>query len=364
MKARINFILVFLISLFILINLIYLLFALINSASFELISMVNEPFSSSLNDFITEYHTLIIFAWVTFVSGWILSNPLFHILEWINMLAQDKYYEPVDKNGFVRSESRKSGEIKYLFILYKNVIKNLRYLTSTLEDNKMEREKIEKMKQEWVADIAHDLKTPLSYIKGYSSMLLSNNQWTDEDRRNFLMKIEEKSEYMESLLVDLNDMFEFDSQPLVVKKEQHDLVDFVREVIIDLSNDPMTDGYNLQFLNKMNEYFPYSFSPPAIKRVLDNLLTNAIIHNPNGTNIDIQLEKDDIFLVIVIKDNGNGIEEGTLKHIFNRYQRGTSDSSSGLGMTIAKQFVEAHQGNISIESEVGKGTSINVHLPL
>ncbi|MDP1421872.1 HAMP domain-containing sensor histidine kinase [Peribacillus simplex] len=326
--------------------------------------MVNAPFSITLNNFITEYHTLIIFILVIFSSGWILSKPLFHILEWINMLAQDKYYEPVDKNGFVRSKSRKSRKIKYTFILYKNIIQNLKYLTSILEENKMEREKIEKLKQEWVADIAHDLKTPLSYVKGYSSMLLSNNQWTDEDRRNFLIKIEEKSEYMESLLIDLNDMFEFDSQPLNVKKEQHDLVDFIREVIIELANDPMTEGYNFQFLNKMKGNFPYSFSPSAIKRVLHNLLTNAIIHNPNVTNIDIQLEKDDVFVVIVIKDNGTGVEKGTLKHIFNRYQRGTSDSSSGLGMTIAKQFVEAHQGNISIESEVGKGTSVSIHLPL
>ncbi|MBD8028467.1 HAMP domain-containing histidine kinase [Ureibacillus sp. Re31] len=365
MRVKIKFILLFLINILIVINLVYLLFGLINTASFEVISMFkNDPFNNMHQDFITEYHTLIIFTLVFVCYGWILSKPLFHILEWINYLAQDKYCEPVDKKGFPQSKSKRSDKLKLTFIFFGSIIRNLQYLTSTLIESKKEREKIEKMKKEWVADIAHDLKTPLSYIKGYSSMLLSNNQWTDEERRKFLNRIEEKTEYMESLLMNLNDIFKFDSKSLDVRKEQQDLVNFIREILIDLANDPMAEEYHIQFINHIGEYVPYTFDPLLIKRVLHNLINNAIVHNPKGTSIDIILDKDDIFVVIVIKDNGIGMDEVTTKHLFNRYHRGNSNSRSGLGMTIAKQFVDAHHGNITVQSEVSKGTTVNVYLPL
>lgn len=370
MRVRLNFISLFLLNIFLLFNFVYIGFALINSISFNIISTFYEDDTQQklLNGIIIEYHTLIIFTLVIISYSWILTNPLIHIIEWITLLAENKYKEPIDRNGVARSTSKKRGKLKYTYVFFKSIISNLQYLTDILTDNEKERKSLDKMKREWITDIAHDLKTPLSYVKGYSSMLLTSDQWTSEERVKFLLKIEEKADYMESLLRNLNDMFEFDNQSLDIEKEQQDLVGFIREILIEFANDPMTEGYQIQMSHCFNNYFPYAFNPSLIRRSLHNLLTNAVIHNPKGTCVDISIARDDLFVIVRIKDNGKGMSQETIRHIYRRDYNGNTVSKdemeSGLGMSIVKKFVEAHGGNILIKSEVDEGTIVTLYLPV
>lgn len=367
MKVRMKLILLLLLNLFILFNIIYLSFALINSLSSDIITMVTKDpeLRNSVNKNIEEYHTLIIFTLVIFGYVWILSSPLIHILEWITLLGKDRHEEPTGKSGLPRSISKKRNRLKYSYIFFKNIINNLHYLTDVLKYNKEEREKIEQRKKEWIADITHDLKTPLSYVKGYSSMLLTSDQWTKEEEKRFLLQIEEKADYIETLLMNLNDVFKFDNQLLNVKKEQQDIVNFVREVLIEFANDPMTDGFFIQMVNDYNDSIIYNFDSSLIKRVLHNLLINAITHNPKKTCVDISITKDDLFVLITVKDNGVGIDPNTIRDVFNRKNKiNNNNLPTGLGMSIVKQFVEAHGGNLSIKSELDKGTSVILYLPI
>ncbi|MDF2011307.1 sensor histidine kinase [Priestia megaterium] len=369
MKIRVKFILLFLINLFLLLNLVYFGFALVNSFSLDLIDFFIEDhtLNEKISNFIIKYHTLIILTLVIFSYGWILSNPLFHILEWINYLSQDKYEEPMGKNGLSRSVSPRTKNVKYTFVLYKNILNQLQYLTNSLKESKRKDKEIEKKKREWVADIAHDLKTPLSYIKGYSSMLLSSDKWTEEDRILFLKKIEEKTEYMETLLQDLNDTFKFEYQSEDIVKQEQDIIAFVKKIVIEFANNPSATDYKIELFNEMDEEeFYYSFSAPLLQRVLNNLLGNAIVHNPKETNISVVIKVESNILMVIVKDDGVGIQEDIRNHIFDRYYKGNSvaKKGSGLGLHISNQFIEAHGGNIKLENNVETGTSLRICLPL
>lgn len=369
MKLRLKLIILFFANLFIVLNIIYLAFAIINSISFDIISKFNpdHDFLNTLNILVLKYHALIIFILVILVYAWLLINPLLHILEWIQLLATEQYREPVRKDGTARSVSKRTGKFKYSFIFYKSIIDYLHQLTTILKKSKQERNELEKMKREWVADIAHDLKTPLSYIKGYSSLLLSDKNWSSEEQVTFLKKIEEKSEYMETLLKNLNDTFKFDQQSIEISMQQQDIVGFMREILIDFSNDPITEGYEIRFLNDPEHSIICYFHQQFLQRVIVNLISNAILHNPLGTVIEIIIQQVDTMIEIIVKDNGKGMNAETVANIFNRYYKSEDSDekrSSGLGMTIAKQLVEAHHGDICIQSALGKGTMITIQLPL
>ncbi|MCU0097559.1 HAMP domain-containing histidine kinase [Bacillus sp. OR9] len=370
MKKRLKFILLFLINLFLLLNLVYFGFALINSFSYDIVNFFidNHTLNDRISDLIIKYHTLIILILGIFGYGWLLSSPLFHILDWLNYLSRDKYEEPVDRNGVARSLSKRTGSIKYTFILYKNILYQLQYLTNSLKESKKKEKEIEKKKREWVAGIAHDLKTPLSYIKGYSSMLLSSDKWTEDDRILFLKKIEEKTEYMETLLQDLNDTFKFEYQneDIDIVKQEQDIINFIKNIVLEFANNPSAKDYEIELFNYIGEKFLYSFSAPLLQRVLNNLLGNAVIHNPKGTNIGIILKIESQFLVITVKDDGVGIQEEIKNHIFDRYYKGNSETGigSGLGLHISNQFIEAHGGNIKLDNDTENGTSLRICLPL
>ncbi len=368
MKLRLKLILLFLIHLFIVVNVIYLGFALLNSMSLDLLSRLSgeATVADRIGRTIAEYHTLIIFVLVVLAYSWILISPILHILEWIHLLATGQYYEPVDKRGTPRSISKRRGKIKYTFVLYKGVIDHLQHLSYTLEQNKKAREELEMMKREWVADIAHDLKTPLSYVKGYSSMLLEQKQWDETNQRKFISKIEEQAEYMEHLLLDLNDTFRFEAPGFTIVKQEHDLLASIRELLIDYTNNHALADHQIQLLNDPEEKMTCAFNASFLQRALVNILGNAIQHNPPQTSITVHVQRRGELVTIQIEDNGNGMNPDTAKHLFERYYNGRHQSarkSSGLGMSIVKQLVEAHDGTIEVESEEGTGTIITITLP-
>jgi signal transduction histidine kinase len=230
----------------------------------------------------------------------------------------------------------------------------------------MERKKLEEMRKEWTAGVTHDLKTPLSYIQGYSTMLLSDeHQWTIEDQKKFITIIQEKANHINQLIEDLSDTFRFENNTVQPKLQQFDIVSFVKKVMNDVSQQPAARCKQFRFVAHDEEIF-YLFDEELIKRSLINLLMNSIIHNPPNTNITVTVQRN-TKLSITISDNGNGMNEEEKNNLFQRYYRGTSTSTpiggTGLGMAIAKQFITVHQGTIDVQSSIGKGTTIVIHLP-
>jgi len=140
-------------------------------------------------------------------------------------------------------------------------------------------------------------------------------------------------------------------------------VTILQECIIDLLNNSNYSEREVNF-DFDDENIIINCDKKYIKRAITNLLVNAMDHNTEDTVIDVSVFKKDSFINIIIEDNGQGIGEADLKNIFNRYYRGVNSSSkskgSGLGMAISKEIITWHKGDIKVQSEIGKGTKIEI----
>ncbi|MEK4869261.1 HAMP domain-containing sensor histidine kinase [Niallia sp. FSL W8-1348] len=274
-----------------------------------------------------------------------LANPIVQLVEGIQKLAKGDFWRKNQVKG-----------------VYKTVFENLNKLSDTLQFNEVEHRKLEKIREEWITNITHDIKTPLSSIKGYSE-LLQDYELDNIEKKRYVDIILNKSNYIEHLIDDLNLTYKLKGNAFPVKKTKENIIDIVRESVIQILNHPLYEETNLVFSTEIEQY-SFRCDRTLIQRALMNLIYNAIVHNPPDTFIQASIFQDTEHIKILIEDNGNGIEEGELENLFSRYYRGTntgeSHKGSGLGLAIAKEIVEAHGGKILVESKLGEGTRITI----
>ena len=248
--------------------------------------------------------------------------------------------------------------------IYKNVLKKLNSLSYKLKENELERKKIDKMRADWIANISHDIKTPLSSIKGYAEFLEQDYDFSSEDIKSFAGIINNKSDYIKELVEELNLSMKLKNNESILKKEKVNIVSLVKNSVIDILNDSKYSKVDIKFECSEDKIF-IDIDKVLMQRVLNNLIYNALVHNDKNISIVVSVYKKDK-IYISISDNGKGISEKDLENIFDRYYRGTNTGEahkgSGLGMSIAKEIVNAHNGDITISSILGKGTDINITL--
>jgi signal transduction histidine kinase len=277
-----------------------------------------------------------------------LTKPLVNIVKDVKSLSEGEY----------SLERKEKG-------IYKEIYHNINNLSSKLESNEIERKNLDKMREEWISNISHDIKTPLVSVKGYAEILSSEEyDCTKEEVREYSRIIEEKSDYIKELIDDLNLSTRLKNKVLALNKKHTNVVSLVRGVVIDILNNPQNSNVDIDF-SATREVIDIDIDEILIKRVITNILYNAIVHNDENVAIEVKVEKKDR-VHIFIKDNGKGIQEEELKYIFERYYRGTNTGKrhkgSGLGMAIAKDIVETHGGVINVESELLEGTKVEIIL--
>ncbi|GEO27818.1 hypothetical protein AAC03nite_36030 [Alicyclobacillus acidoterrestris] len=253
--------------------------------------------------------------------------------------------------------------------MYREIFTNLQKLEWNLQETERKRADLERLRKEWTAGITHDLKTPLSVISGYANMLLSpDHTWEDGERDEFVRIIREKANHMEELIADLNIAFKLDTAPdIPLNPERIDLVELLRRTVADAMNIPSQPTDTWEFHAPEKAVYIMA-DVKLLQRALLNVLTNAVLHNPSGTKIEVFLQTKLEHAEIKIRDNGAGMDEWTVLHLFDRYYRGTSTElptiGTGLGMAIAKQLITSHGGTIHVRSSVGEGTSVLIRLPV
>lgn len=290
---------------------------------------------------------VIIMLFITAYSvrtSYILSN----IIMGIEKLSSNSYI-PMKENG-----------------VYHDVNKSLNLLNDKLKNSEAERKKNETLREEWIANISHDLKTPLSPIKGYAEILTdSEYTLTSEDAKKYGMIILNNAKSIESIVENLNFTYQLKNGMLPMNKKDGNMVRLFKEVIISILNNPEYEERNIMFSSSC-EKADFNFDDTLLRRAFTNLLYNSVIHNTSDTAIKVSV-KDEDKIYINIEDNGKGMTEEDLKKLFERYYRGTNSKvsvkGSGLGMAIAKQIIEAHGGKICIDSRLNVGTSINIEFP-
>ncbi|MBO3283900.1 HAMP domain-containing sensor histidine kinase [Paenibacillus sp. FSL M8-0228] len=287
--------------------------------------------------------------------GWYIGKPLVYVIKWIGNIATGEFQAPLTELELPERKKNQKNSYKPPYQLYKEVFEQMNILSAQLRSNEEERMEIEKRKQQWVAGVSHDLKTPLSYIEGYAAMLTAQEyDWSDEERRSFSMSISEKVTEMKQLIQDLNASMQLNESPLPVQLEKEDIVEFLRSAVIDIANHPSAEQYEFSFTS-MEATCIMSFDSKLLGRALQNFLINAIIHNPPGTHVSMEVSKANDKLHISIEDDGIGMNS-------NEYMQ--VSHSQGHGIPIAKSFIEAHNGTLRILPGSKAGTRMEISLPL
>ena len=228
------------------------------------------------------------------------------------------------------------------------------------------KEETENARTEWIANITHDLKTPLSPVKGYAELLADNQIAGVETAQEYGKIILKNVSHVEKLLNDLKLTYQIDSGVVPYNPQEVLITRYVKEVVIDIINDPAFSKRIIEFESDGQELIVF-LDPDLLRRAIQNIIINALIHNPPDTKIKISIGKSAARVVFIsICDNGSGMDEAEQAKLFNRYYRGTNTrekpEGSGLGLAIAKQIVVLHGGNISVKSSPDIGTEFIITL--
>lgn len=253
--------------------------------------------------------------------------------------------------------------------IFKELYHSLNQLDAEIKRSDAIKAKNNEMREEWIANITHDLKTPLSPIKGYAE-LMSNAEKISDDERHYARVILKNTIYIEELVNDLKLTYQLQNHMMPLRKQSGDLARFLKEQIIELLNHPSYIDAYFSFKANPTEVC-YVFDPLLLKRAFQNLLVNGMIHNgckvPIAVSIDEESPKSNQAahkILIKIKDYGKGMTTEEADKVFERYYRVSNKNKksegTGLGMAIAKEIIEAHGGQISLVSQVDAGTTITI----
>lgn len=307
---------------------------------------------------------IVIFLFLSLWYGNRFGTPILHMMNWLRSLAQGQFEEPRDLIGRPKSQA-KSGKIKRKYRMYTDIIQSLHHLTDSLKRNDEIRSQLEKTREEWITGVTHDMKTPLSSIMGYTHMLKADQyEWSIEEIREFAAIMNDKADYMDQLITDLSMTYRLKNDSHLLKFEIVEMNQFVQSCMVQFMNDPKYEAANIS-LEQASEPISFSIDANGFKRIIMNLLANALIHNPIGTKVQVYISLDpEGSFKIYFQDDGEGMDEETISQLFERYYRGTNTegkgNGTGLGMAIAKELVHKHGGIIEVASAKGEGTQIRL----
>jgi len=310
--------------------------------------------------------TIIISVW----NGFRYGNPLFIFTNWLSRMGNEQYEEVLTERER-KQVFRKNGKTKLRYRLYDEVFHAFYEMAAKLAASKKEREELEENREEWMTGISHDLRTPLSTMQGYGKLLESGQyEWTKEELVDIGKTLGEKSDYMLSLIEDFSLSFQLKNQETPTSFKRMDVNNLIRKTLSKFTGDlTLKNNYLISF-HPLEDSHYLSVDEKWFERMIDNLIYNAIKHNPPGTSIDVILTKIDSRneFKIMITDNGVGMDEETRKHLFTRYYRGTNTDEriegTGLGMNIAMRIAQLHRGDMFVETENHQGTIVGIIFPL
>lgn len=266
----------------------------------------------------------------------------------------NEYIKEVNnKNYSLKIEDNKDGELSRLRNeLYKTTV----ILREAAENSEEEKEKLSIA----IADISHQLKTPLTSIRIMLDNISDNPDMPQEIREDFIQDISKQVEHMSSLVISLLKIAKFDAGTIKMENEEIDAKKLIDSVINNLAI--LIEIKEIEVITKIDEKAIFIADYKWQQEALTNILKNAIEHSQPKSNIYIIVENTSIFLKIKIKDEGQGIKQKDLKHIFERFYRAKNcnEDSIGIGLSLAKTIIEQNNGYIKATSEVGKGTLFEI----
>jgi two-component system, OmpR family, phosphate regulon sensor histidine kinase PhoR len=226
--------------------------------------------------------------------------------------------------------------------------------------------KLEQMRKDFVANVSHELKTPVTSIKGFSETLLDGAMKNPDTLETFLSIINKESERMQSLIQDLLDFSKIEQHEFKLNIQDIDLYELVKEVLTMLNKKAKSKDIGLELEFNREELYIQG-DHDRLKQVLINIISNAILYTPPRGLVRVSLFDHEKTVKINVKDTGVGIKQEEIPRIFERFYRvdrarSRDSGGTGLGLAIVKHLVEAHHGHITVKSTLGEGSEFIVEL--
>jgi signal transduction histidine kinase len=220
------------------------------------------------------------------------------------------------------------------------------------------------LRRQMMADIAHELRTPLSLILGYTESLSDGKLPASQETFDVM---HDEAQHLSRLVDDLRTLSLADAGELSLTRQPLDVPALLERVVSAHSPEAQRRGISLR-AEPSPTLPPVEADPGRMAQVLDNLVSNALCYTPEGGQIDLSAKADKNTIKLRVQDNGVGIAPDDLPFVFERFYRADKSlkrngTESGLGLAIAKSIVEAHGGSISVKSSLGQGTTFTITLP-
>ncbi|MGZ7440128.1 sensor histidine kinase [Paenibacillus sp. TH7-28] len=232
-------------------------------------------------------------------------------------------------------------------------------MAESLERSEAENRRLQESKRRMLADLSHDLKTPITTIQGYAKALELGILENEEEKKRFLRLISNKATHVTALIDQIFNLAKLDRPGYPMAMELVDVAELLREIAADFYEPLEAKNFQLEVEIPAEEVMA-KCDPNLIRRAVSNLLSNALQHNPPGTRVTVQLTESEQCLSLAVADNGVGISDELKKTIFDPFVRGDAarreEGSSGLGLAIARQIAELHGGELHLSNTQGSTT--------
>jgi PAS domain S-box-containing protein len=239
-------------------------------------------------------------------------------------------------------------------------------IVMVMHDVSQQRE-IDRMKSDFISSVSHELRTPLTSIKAYAETMLNDRNMTEDTKREFLGIINEESERLTKLINGILEISRIESGTIEIVRKPVNVTAIVSRAVADLEH--LAGKKKIRLQTDIAEHLPELLGDEnKIHSMVTNLVNNAIKFTPDNGLITVSAQVSNNELVIKVTDTGMGIPKEDLPKIFSRFYRvhrpGKQIQGTGLGLAIVKEIVIRHDGRIDVESEIDKGSTFTVYLPI
>mgnify|MGYP002613776320 FL=1 len=278
-------------------------------------------------------------------------------------------------------DKRKNGEPVSVILMIRDiedVIKKEIEQQLLIEEALAQAESASRAKGKFLSDMSHEIRTPMNVILGYTSIAQNNMDNRNQDKvKDCLEKIKEAGNHLIGIINDVLEVSKIEQGKINIEKEESDIYELMTDFynLVEIQAAVKKQKMTIDLEGIIDKYVYMDWT--RISQVLINLINNAIKYTPVGGHIDVIVKEDcnnnigdNIHnYIIIVKDNGRGIDEKDMPSLFDLYTRGAYDNDisvegTGLGLSISKQIIELMNGTIDVDSKLGEGTTFTVKLPL
>ncbi len=245
-----------------------------------------------------------------------------------------------------------------------NQLEHLMWRMSGKIDEQFERlRETDRLRRELIANVSHDLRTPLASMQGYiETLIIKDERLSVSERREYLHIARKHTKRLGELISDLFDLSRLDANSVQPNFESFSLAELVQDLIHEFQLQAEQQQVALHFETPKSGETVYA-DIGLIQRVLENLIKNALQHTPAGGEVRLQLQRQPQVVSVAVQDTGHGIAEADIPRVFDRFYRAkqgeeSRSDSSGLGLAIVKKILDLHDSQVSIESHLNSGTCI------